>query len=216
MKKIFLFICATILTCATVPAQEQSVNLGYTPGSLYTMSWNTTFTLGDYNKWVGNASTAGFDIGGRWFISHNMTAGFNLSWQRVGQSFGYQTFYGDDGSAVTATNYRFTWMVPFQGAVAWHFMSDKMFSPYLGLGVGGDYMEHHLLIQDYDIYHNRWDFSLTPEVGALIRFGYFSNWGFLIAGNYKWTTNRIEFKHNWNSEHLQMINMKIGVVMFVR
>ena len=216
MKKIFLFICATILTCTTVPAQEQSVNLGYTPGSLYTMSWNTTFTLGDYNKWVGNASTAGFDIGGRWFISHNMTAGFNLSWQRVGQSFGYQTFYGDDGSDVTATNYRFTWMVPFQGAVAWHFMSDKMFSPYLGLGVGGDYMEHHLLIQDYDIYHNRWDFSLTPEVGALIRFVYFSNWGFLIAGNYKWTTNRIEFKHNWNSEHLQMINVKIGVVMFVR
>jgi len=39
----------------------------------------------------------------------------------------------------------------------------------------------------------QWDFSLTPEVGVLAKFGKYSNWGGLLAFNYKWTTNKVEF-----------------------
>ncbi len=46
-----------------------------------------------------------------------------------------------------------------------------MISPFVGLGIGGDYMEHHLMIQEYDMYEERWDFSLNPEIGALAKFG---------------------------------------------
>ena len=107
-------------------------------------------------------------------------------------------------------------MVPFQAVVAYHFMPEKMISPYVGLGIGGDYMEHHLLVQEYDLYKTRWDFSLTPEVGALMKFGYFSQWGALVAFNYKWTTNKIEFTNNVKSGDLQMLNLKVGLVMIIR
>ncbi len=40
----------------------------------------------------------------------------------------------DKGIAITANNYRFTWMVPFQAVVAYHFNPDKMISPFVGLG----------------------------------------------------------------------------------
>ena len=216
MKKILLVILALIMTAGIIQAQDKPASLGFTPSSYYTFSWNTTFTMGDFNKLVGNASPAGFDLGGRYFINGGLAAGFNICWQRVSQSYGYQTFYGDDGSAVTATNYRFTWMVPFQGVIAYHFMPDKMVSPFVGLGIGGDYMEHHLLVQEYDIYKTRWDFSLTPEVGALIKFGAFSSWGGLVAFNYKWTTNKIEFNNNVASKDLQMLNLKVGLVMVIR
>jgi len=216
MKKILIVIFAMVLTAGTAPAQDKPASLGFTPSSYYSFSWNTTFTMGDFNEWVGNASPAGFDLGGHYFIKGGLAAGFNIMWQRVSQSYGYQTYYSDDGGAITATNYRFTWMVPFQGVIAYHLMPDKMVSPYLSLGIGGDYMEHHLMVQEYDIYKTRWDFSLTPEVGALVKFGSFSSWGALVAFNYKWTTNEIVFPYNHDLNNISMLNLKVGLVLIVR
>ncbi len=216
MKKILSILTVFILMTGLVQSQDKPASMGFKPSSYYTFSWNTTFTMGDFNKWVGNASPAGFDLGGRYFIKGGLAAGFNICWQRVSQSYGYQTYYGNDGSAITATNYRFTWMVPFQAVIAYHFIPDKMVSPYLGLGIGGDYMEHHLLIQEFDLYKTRWDFSLTPEIGALVKFGYYSSWGALIAFNYKWTTNKIDFTNNWSSKNLQMLNLKVGLSYIIR
>jgi outer membrane protein W len=145
-----------------------------------------------------------------------MFTGFNIGWQRVSQSYGYQTYYGTDGSALTATNYRFTWMVPFQAVIGYHLHPAKTISPYVELGIGGDYMEHHLLIQEYDINKIRWDFSLTPEIGALVKVGYYSQWGLLVAFNYKWTTNKIDIFTNRTSKDLQMLNLKVGLCYIIR
>ena len=216
MKKILITMIALVVAFTTVKAQDKPASLGFAPTSYYTFSWNTTFTVGDFNKWVGNASPAGFDLAGHYFINKNLTAGFDIMWQRVSQSYGYQTFYLDNGGAITATNYRFTWMVPFNAVIGYHLNPEKMISPYLSLGIGGDYMEHHLMIQEYDIYKTRWDFSLTPEVGALVKFGNFSNWGALVAFNYKWTTNKIDFANNQESKMLQMLNLKVGLAMIIR
>jgi opacity protein-like surface antigen len=217
MKKALIIILLAFLAQGVAQGQDKPVSsLGFTPSSYYTFSWNTTFTIGDFNKWVGNASPAGFDIGGRYFIKKGLTAGFNISWQRVSQIYSDQTYtIPDKGIAITAENYRFTWMVPFQAVVAYHFIPDKMISPYVGLGIGGDYMEHHLLIQEYDIYKERWDFSLTPEVGALVRFGNFSQWGALVSFNYKWTTNQIEL-YQTTFKNLQMLNLKVGLAYIIR
>jgi opacity protein-like surface antigen len=216
MKKIIFIISIFILSAVALPAQNEPASLGFTPSSYYTFSWNTTFTMGDFNKWVGNASPAGFDLGGRYFINKGLNVGWNISWQRVSQIYNDETFtIPDKGIAITAENYRFTWMVPFQAVVAYNFMPGKMVSPYIGLGIGGDYMEHHLLIQEYDIYKTRWDFSLTPEVGALVKFGNYSSWGALVAFNYKWTTNQIEL-YETTSKNLQMLNLKVGLVMVIR
>ena len=218
MKKIVLLLTVFVFMTGLVQSQDKpATSLGFMPHSYYTFSWNTTFTMGDFNNWVGNASPAGFDLGGRYLINGGLAVGFNLSWQRVGQSYGYQTFTDTArGIAVTATNYRFTWMVPFQAVVAYHFMPDRTVSPYVSLGIGGDYMEHHLLVQEYDIYKTRWDFSLTPEIGALIKFGYFTQWGAIVAFNYKWTTNQIELYNNKSSKNLQMLDLKVGLAYIIR
>jgi hypothetical protein len=217
MKKTIFILTVFVFMTGLARSQDKPSSTGFKPSAYYTFSWNTTFTVGDFNKWVGNASPAGFDIGGRYLLPvKGLTTGFNISWQRVSQIYQNQTYYGTDGSAVTATNYRFTWMVPFQAVIAYHFIPEKMVSPYIGLGIGGDYMEHHLLVQEYDIYKTRWDFSLTPEIGALVKFGYFGQWGALVAFNYKWTTNQIELYNDRSSKDLSMMNLKIGLAYILR
>jgi len=215
MKKLIIIVIMAVTLPCILQAQEKA-SLGYTPHSYYTFSWNTAFPLGDFHNWVSQPSPAGFDIGGRYLLMKGVTVGFNISWQRVSKIYDAQTYtIPDKGIAITAENYRFTWMVPFQVVIGYHFIPDKLVSPYVSLGIGGDYMEHHLLIQEYDIYEDRWDFSLTPEVGALVKFGNYSNWGALVAFNYKWTTNQIEFYNN-NTKDLQMLNLRIGFTYIVR
>jgi hypothetical protein len=215
MKKIYTIIILAFLAFGFAQAQEPTA-LGFSPTSYYTFSWNTTFPMGDFNKWVDQPGAAGFDFGGRYLVRKGLTAGFNIGWQRVAKIYNDETFtIPDKGIAINAENYRFTWMVPFQAVVAYHLMPEKLISPYIGLGIGGDYMEHHLLIQEYDLYHTRWDFSLTPEIGILAKFGAFSNWGAIVAFNYKWTTNQIELYAD-HSKNLQMLNIKVGLAMIIR
>jgi opacity protein-like surface antigen len=215
MKRILAIILLFTLAFTTVKAQEQT-NLGYTPSSYYTFSWATAFPMGDMHKWISQPGYAGFDFGGRYFIKGGLAAGFNISWQRIAKLYENETYtIPDKGIAVTADNYRFTWMVPFQAVVAYHFNPGKMVSPYVGLGIGGDYMEHHLMIQEYDIYEDYWDFSLTPEIGAVVKFGAFSNWGAIVAFNYKWTTNQITI-YQTEYKNLQMLNLKVGLAYVIR
>jgi len=215
MKKSVIIIILAFLGLGFTQAQEKS-SLGYTPSSYYTFSWNMTFPMGDFNDWVDEVGLAGFDIGGRYFVKNGLAVGFNLSWNRVAAQYPQKTYtIPEKGIAITAENYRFTWMVPFQAVVAYHFIPAKMISPYVGLGIGGDYMEHHLLIQEYDIYEDRWDFSLNPEVGALVKFGSFSNWGALVAVGYKWTTNKIEI-YDKETSNLSMLNLKVGMAFIIR
>ncbi len=217
MKKISFILTICLLASFMVKGQETPAP-GYKPHSYYTFAWNTTFTIGDFNKWVSKGSPAGFYIGGHYFFpGMNLAAGFNVSWQRISQEYPNTTFYDDQkGLALTATNYRFTWMVPFNATIEYYFIPEKIISPYVALGIGGDYMEHHVLIQEYDIYEDNWDFSLTPEVGANFKFGYFSNWGAQIAFNYKWTTNKIELYNDRKSANLSMLNLRVGICYYLR
>ena len=109
MKKIILILAVFIMMAGSSQSQDKPASLGFTPSSYYTFSWNTTFTMGDFNKWVGNASPAGFDLGGRYFIKNGLSVGWNISWQRVSQDYPKETYtIPDKGIAITAENYRFT------------------------------------------------------------------------------------------------------------
>jgi opacity protein-like surface antigen len=216
MKKILTFMIAVLLAATFVQGQTSAPSLGYRPASYYTFSWNTTFPIGDFHDWVSQPSPAGFDFGGRYMIQKGLFAGFNFGWYRVQKEYDKTTYtIPDQGIAITATNYRFTWMVPWQAVIGYHIHPESMISPYVSLGIGGDYMEHHLMVQEYDIYKTRWDFSLEPEIGAIAKFGNFSNWGAVLAGNYKWTTNKIEL-YQKTSSNLSMFNIKLGLVYIIR
>ncbi len=194
MKKIFLFAILFSMTMGAVNAQVPMTSSSQGLTSYYTFSWNTAFPMGDFKTWVDKPDPAGFDFGGMYPISDNFMAGFNLGWQRVAQIYENETFSDpDQGLAITATNYKMTWLVPVQALVAYHPMPDGLISPYFGLGIGTDYAEHHLLVQEIDLNDTRWDFSLAPELGMNAKFGRDAQWGGFLAFNYKWTTNRIEF-----------------------
>lgn len=213
MKRYILSLAIICFLAGNAYSQTSYASL---PSQYYTFSWNIAFPLGDFSEyWVEDPSLTGFDFGARYNVNDVIMAGFNIGSQRINQLHENTTYsLPDKGIAITADNYRITWMVPFQAVIAKHFLQDGKVSPYIGLGIGGDYMQHHLVIQEYDIYKEQWDFSLSPEIGALVRLGSYGQWGILAAFNYKWTTNKIEV-YEESIDNLSMLNLKIGFVYIV-
>jgi hypothetical protein len=217
MKKIFITTIVFILFSSFTIGQDMGAPLtsGSTMKGYYSFGWNMTAPLGDFNDWVDEWGLVGGVFGGRTIVNNKILVGGDIGWQRVSAIYEDEMYQDPEkGVALTATNYRFTYMIPFQGVIGYQMSPDKLFSPYVSLGIGGDYMEHHLVIQEYDIYKYRWDFSLTPEIGAIVKFGNYSNWGAIAAFNYKWTTNQIEFG-NTSSKDLNMLNIKFGLAYLI-
>ena len=217
MKKIIFAFTFFILTSYFAIGQDMGAPLtsGSTMKGYYSFGWNFTVPMGDFHDWVGEWGLVGGVFGGRTIVNNKILVGGDIGWERVSALYENGMYQNpEEGVAITADNYRFTYMIPFQGVIGYQMNPDKLVSPFVSLGIGGDYMEHHLVIQEYDIYKYRWDFSLTPEVGAVIKFGQYSNWGGLVAFNYKWTTNQIEL---WNktSGNLSMLNIKFGLAYII-
>ena len=91
MKRVMIIISLVLFTWMGGSAQTIQPSGGLKPDQVYTFSWKTMFTLGDFHDWVGSASPAGFDFAGRYFITDGFNAGFNLGWQRIYQAYGYET-----------------------------------------------------------------------------------------------------------------------------
>jgi opacity protein-like surface antigen len=219
MKKIIFISALFILVTGLVQGQDMGApkTMGSGIDQYYSFGWNFTFPLGGFHDWVDQAGVVGGVFGYRKVINNKLIVGMDLGWERVSAEYPNQMYQDPTtGVAITATNYRFTYMIPWQAVVGYQMNSDKMISPYVTLGIGTDYMEHHLVVQEYDIYKYRWDFSLTPEVGTVIKFGNYSNWAGLVAVNYKWTTNEIDNKFlNQTASNLSMVNIKVGLAYVI-
>jgi len=96
--------------------------------------------------------------------------------------------------------------------IFYHLKPAALVSPYIAVGIGGDYQENHLLVQEMDIYEDTWNFLLAPEIGTLIRFDKGSSWAVRLGVNYTFTTGGIE---SLNLKNFQAVNFIVGVAYTV-
>lgn len=214
MKKaiIILIISATWII---VRAQEPKTAPGFQPRSFYSLEWNVSIPVGDFGKFISITSPTGGSFSGRYFVFDNLTIGFDVGWNNYYEKFPRRTYYFDDGLAVTASHYRYAYMVPFRFLTDYFFSPDRLVSPYVGLAIGGNYMEQHIILLDWDIYENQWGFLIAPEAGAFVKFGNFSHWGINVKAAYWLSTNSFEFGND-KFKLMQGINFNFGICYFIR
>lgn len=215
MKKIFTVIPTTLLLVATVQAQEKAAS-GYPPASLYTLSWTLSVPLGSFNDFMNIVSPAGGNFAGRYFLKKGLSVGFEFGWNDYYKKYPRNTYYGNDGLAITGIFYTYAFTVPWKAGVYYYFIPAAIAGPYLGLSLGGDYMEEHILIQDYDIYNTQWGFTMSPELGVLIKFGRNSHWGANISAQYWFNTNSFNFTHTETYSTMQGLNFNIGLAYLLK
>ncbi len=206
MKKILISI-SVLLLLATNMVQGQSRPVG----SYYSLNWNISVPIGDFNKWIAPASFLGFSASGRYFLVDGFGLGWYIGYNNYYEKDSYET-YDFDGGAISASHYKYTFMVPFKLDILYHYKPAALISPYIAVGIGGTYNENRLLVQEYDSYENTWDFLLSPELGVLIHFDKGSNWGVRLGANYTFTTTKTEY---FNLKNFSMFNFMVGIAYTV-
>jgi hypothetical protein len=204
MKKIFAILIIALLAIRA-GAFEKPVD------SYYSLNWNISVPIGSFNKWIAPPSFLGFSFSGRYFIADGVGLGFHIGYNNYYEKAPYETYYFYSG-AISASHYNYTYMVPFRMDIFYHYKPAGLVTPYIALGIGGDYQENHLLIQEMDIYENTWNFLLSPEIGTLIRFDKGSAWAVRLGVNYTFTTGQINLLNLKNFQHF---NFNIGVAYTV-
>ncbi len=200
MKKI-LITASMILVLATT---------GFAQRDLFGIGWEINFP--NNNKYLTKTSYAGGKFEYRHFIKKTFSVGLALNWSTYEQYLPRQTFQKEDGtSAITSDFVAQSYQLPITATAHYYFKESKLLKPYVGIALGGQYVEQSLY---YNVYVNddfNWGFVARPEVGAIIKPDQYGNWGFLVAGNYSYATNKTDAL---NKDSFQNFGITIGVLFW--
>jgi len=204
-----------MLLSVSMVAQETTSGPDFKPRSLYSLTWAVSIPLGDFNRFIHVTSPLGAGFSGKYFIKDKLALGFNAGWNGYYEKVNRQTYYFEDGLTITAAHYRYSYIIPFEFTSHFFFSPGKLVIPYVGLALGGNYMEEHIIVQDWDFYNNQWGFQVSPELGAIVKFGTASHWGVDLRASYWLTTNFFEFGGS-EFNLMQGLNVNFGVVYLIR
>jgi outer membrane protein W len=181
---------------------------GFAQKNLFGIAWEINFP--NNSDYITKASFAGGKIDYRHFFKKNISAGLALNWATYEQYLPRQTFVKPDGnSAVTSDFVAQSYQLPITATVHYYFEKNKMFQPYVGLALGGQYLQQSLYYNVYVSDDDNWGFVARPELGTVIRVHPDHGWGFLVAANYSYATNKTDLLDN-NS--FKNFGISIGVV----
>ena len=161
--------------------------------NLIGVAWDVNFPSN--NGYLNKTSFGGGKIEYRHFLKgKNISAGLALDWSNYEQSFARQTFEKPDGSgAITSDFVAQVYQVPFTATVHYYFEGSKKVEPYIGVALGGQYMEQSLYYNVYVSDDNNWGFVARPELGLIINPQH-KGWGFLVGAYYSYATFNLNYK----------------------
>src|SRR5678815_5625386 len=132
------------------------------------VTWNVNFPAN--SDYLTKTSYSGGRIEYRHYLKNkSISAGLSLDWATYEHYISRQTFQKPDGSgAVTGDFVAQAYQVPFMATLHYYFKAGKMVEPYVGIGLGAQYLDQELYYNVYVSDNDNWGFAARPELGALI------------------------------------------------
>lgn len=157
MKKILIIMLFAIFGLTTTNIQAQTKQY-------YNIGWEISMPIGSYSDFVSETSLRGGFFSGNIFLTDAFSIGFKFGYNSYHENVDRQTYQINDELAVTAASYNYLVQAPIQVGGYYHFNLGTV-EPYIGLGIGGNFISQETLLQDMDDYDNIWVFRLNPEIG---------------------------------------------------
>ena len=168
---------------------------GFAQKNLFAVGWEINFPTN--TNYLTKTSYSGGKLDYRHFFKKNVSAGLSLNWSTYEQYLPRQTFVKPDGnSAVTTDFVAQIYQLPITATVHYYFKEKKMLKPFVGIALGGQYLQQSLYYNVYVTDDDNWGFVARPEVGVFIKPNEYKEWGFLVAANYSYSTNKTDLIDN--------------------
>lgn len=188
----------------TATPQDMSPDNYFLQRSIFSIDYNFAFPLGDLNDFMPSPSFVGFDAELKGMVAHGLFVGGMIGYQSYYKKYPRDTYYFENG-ALTSTIFKYYYTVPIR-VVADYFLAPNGFvQPFVGLSTGVNYNERRLEVGFYSFEDKSWNYVVAPEVGVIIPFGRFSDWGFSLRARYNY---QVYSRDNFSG--LQYIDVNFG------
>ncbi len=199
MKK---YIVCLITLGLSMLADLQAQNKQY-----YNLGWEVGIPVGSFSDYISSASLRGGYFSGNIFVTDAVSVGFKFGYNSYHENMPRQTWYMEYGTAITASSYNYSTQAPVQVGAYYHFKTNGQIEPYVGLGLGVNYITEETFVQDLEIYDNQWAFLMTPEVGLRYQFKNLPI-GITLKAAYNQNFNSYIF---WGAEYDNIRTLNLGL-----
>jgi len=217
MKKYLLIL--VVLFGAQVVLFAQGLTKTRLVEQHYTVGWNIGVPLFDFSDYISAVSLSGAAVQTHFFLTNNIAAGASLGWSTFYQELGRATYNPTSSSVIMAKQYRSMTFISLKASANYFFFERiksqplKMVEPYVGLGIGGVYMDAQAKIYDSDFRKEQFGLQASPELGAFIYLN--KLFAIHVAATYNISTNAFTFgKDEINNVQYAVFN--VGLTYKIR
>lgn len=151
---ILFLIC---LTAWQLPLYGQGYSKAY---------YSVSTGLGTTADYIAKSSWRGVGLEFGSHITPNITLGLGTTINVFYENVGDETFTTEDNITISGKQYRNINVVPIFVTAQYQFKQDNNpLKPYVGLGIGTNYVRQETDLGLYAIINEGWQFGLFPEVG---------------------------------------------------
>ncbi|PWJ43786.1 porin family protein [Sediminitomix flava] len=178
LKYIFTFVMISLSTA--VFAQDNIISFNYQIGT----------PLGHTRSFIDNSAYNGFGIEYRHFLNDKVSIGLDMSWTNFYEDvpgYSYYNIKGDNGQDITigGKEFRYGEMRPLMLTSHYYLGESGGIRPFVGLGLGINYVELSQDVGSVTFYDNKWLFAMRPEIGVFVPLS--PNVGILTAAKYNYS-----------------------------
>ncbi len=199
-KMIYIILAAAALALATGEANAQMGKKNYINGG-----WQFNATVG--NDFVKTAQSYGAFIEGGYYLTPKFAIGGFANFSTNNEYIPKKTYIFDDKSALTTDLDRSVYQVPFGATFRYRIMRDVV-QPYVEAKVGAEYSTQSTYMSTFINRHDNWGFYVSPEIGLTFFPFHKTDFGFLVAAYYSYSTNR---NKEYSINGLNNVGFKLGI-----
>lgn len=156
LKLILVFMAAVVAT----KAQQGNLRLNVN----YTVA-NPSGSLKDY---VEEASWRGWTTNLLYGINDKLSVGLGLGFHDFYQKYPRAVYQLQEGGEISAVLTNSLQTIPVMAAVQYKFVSEGVIQPYMGVGIGGNFIIYNQYIGEFSNSQSNFGFAVRPEAGVYI------------------------------------------------
>jgi hypothetical protein len=190
MKTIKIVVVFVIMGI-TSQAQQGSLRLNFN----YTVASPTS----SFKGFVEEASWRGWTTNLLYGITDKLSVGLGLGFHDFYQKYPRAVYDLQEGGEISAVITNSLQTIPVLAAVQYNFMPQAAVQPYVGAGIGGNFIIYNQYLGEFSNARNDIGFAVRPEAGVYIPVGK-RDFGININGVYNYmpySKNGLENINSW-------------------
>jgi hypothetical protein len=174
VNRTFAILALAATAVVARPAAAQNTEwLNYSPSrTLFTAGYQISQPIGSFHDYLSSTSFRGVTFDWRNMLSKTFSAGIRFNWNRWNENIDLATASVGPGGTGTVTGPIFRYAEQFGIQAIGHYYfdtgRDSLFTPFLGIGLGGVWNNSYQQTIDLGNSQNGFYFITTPELGVLV------------------------------------------------